>query len=91
VHDRGHRQAGATSSPKGQVRTNVLGYVPAGALADQVRAGSGRAGRLLPEPPRPGGGRQDGQLKPGDLVVIDYDPRAGSGQPGFRYGAMSIS
>ncbi len=73
---------GGNVIPAGQVRTNVLLYVPSWGRVDDVRASSGLPGAFSQTHNGLSVVGKTVQLKPGERIVIDYDIATGSGQPG---------
>ncbi|MHB8185488.1 MAG: DUF4012 domain-containing protein [Dermatophilaceae bacterium] len=73
---------GGNVVPKGEVRTNVLLYAPAGGQIDSVRVVGAEQGVFSQTHDGLAVVGKTVQLKPGQSVTLDYDIRTGSGQPG---------
>ncbi|MGV8910682.1 MAG: DUF4012 domain-containing protein [Propionicimonas sp.] len=69
--------------PKGEIRTNVMLYAPAGGRVDGVRVSSGKPGVFSQTHDGLAVVGRTVQLKPGQRLVIDYDLLTGPGQPGI--------
>jgi uncharacterized protein DUF4012 len=74
--------ASGNAVPKGQVRTNVLLYAPAGGRVDDVTVSDGEQGVFSHTHDGLAVVGRTVQLSPGQKVAIDYDVLSGPAQPG---------